>query len=38
MRRDVIIDYKMETKTINGQQYSDLNRESLQKLGKQIMQ
>ena len=31
IRRDVIIDYKMETKTINGQQHSDLNRQPAQK-------
>ena len=30
MRRDVSIDYKMETKMINGQHYSDLNRNHLQ--------
>ena len=30
IRRDVTIDYKMETKTINGQHYTDLNRAALQ--------
>jgi len=29
-RRDVIIDYKMETKIINGQQHSNLTREAIQ--------
>ena len=35
MRRDVSIDYKMETKVINGQHYSNLNREELQNQAQQ---
>ena len=30
MRRDAAVDYKMETKMINGQAFSDLNRQNVQ--------